>query len=230
MSYNRKTWVDHIEDEQGNVIQAGTPLSAENLNNIEAGIEENTEQLFNIEQNIEEKENQIAKAIKTPSLEGCGLKFLVRSDAEIVISSSEEVKTITCPDNKLLYIISFRIVNTVYTNRAKTDKIGYVTIDSDKYICPFGSEKKYSFTDSTAHYDKKYYIQFANILFGENLICGAVELPMIANNNSEGTQDISNYHFTIKSNPVTKIELNNSEVTYLLLDKDKGGIDYNDFN
>lgn len=35
VDYNRTLWKDHIKDENGNVIQQGTPVSAKNLNNIE---------------------------------------------------------------------------------------------------------------------------------------------------------------------------------------------------
>lgn len=55
MAYSRTVWQDKIKDETGQVIQEGTPLSAQNLNNIEAGIEENTEQLFHIEQKVTDK-------------------------------------------------------------------------------------------------------------------------------------------------------------------------------
>lgn len=38
MTYNKKKWVDHIVDQNGSVIQQGTPLSSGNLNNMENGI------------------------------------------------------------------------------------------------------------------------------------------------------------------------------------------------
>lgn len=37
--YDKLTWVDHIVDENGNVVQQGTPISANNLNRIEEGID-----------------------------------------------------------------------------------------------------------------------------------------------------------------------------------------------
>lgn len=36
--YNKKLWVDHILDQNNNVVQQGTPVSAGNLNNMEDGI------------------------------------------------------------------------------------------------------------------------------------------------------------------------------------------------
>ncbi len=69
MSYNRKTWVDHIEDNEGNIIQQGTPLSAENLNNIEAGIEGNTEQLLTIEKKVDNKINDFKIATEEMLIE-----------------------------------------------------------------------------------------------------------------------------------------------------------------
>lgn len=55
MAYSRTVWQDKIKDETGQVIQEGTPLSAQNLNNIEAGIEENTEQLLSLIQTQKEE-------------------------------------------------------------------------------------------------------------------------------------------------------------------------------
>lgn len=37
MDYNKNTWQDEVKDQNGNIIQVGTPLSATNMNNIEAG-------------------------------------------------------------------------------------------------------------------------------------------------------------------------------------------------
>ncbi|MFR5264445.1 hypothetical protein [Clostridium sp.] len=64
MSYVKTKWKDKIINEVGEIIQEGTPLSAENLNNIEAGIEENTEQLFNIEKNVNDKITEFEKSNK----------------------------------------------------------------------------------------------------------------------------------------------------------------------
>ncbi len=36
--YNKTNWQDHVVDQNGQVIQEGTPLSAKNLNNIEQGV------------------------------------------------------------------------------------------------------------------------------------------------------------------------------------------------
>lgn len=38
MAYQKTTWVDHVLDGEGKVIQQGTPVNAENLNNMEEGI------------------------------------------------------------------------------------------------------------------------------------------------------------------------------------------------
>lgn len=37
VDYNKNTWQDEVKDQNGNIIQAGTPLSATNMNNLEAG-------------------------------------------------------------------------------------------------------------------------------------------------------------------------------------------------
>jgi len=39
MDYTPIIWVDHIVDEQGQVVQQGTPMSAEQFNRMEEGIE-----------------------------------------------------------------------------------------------------------------------------------------------------------------------------------------------
>lgn len=39
MSYEKMTWIDHVTDSSGNIIQQGTPLSANNLNRMEEGID-----------------------------------------------------------------------------------------------------------------------------------------------------------------------------------------------
>lgn len=45
MQYNKTNWIDHIRNEEtGEVIQYGTPISARNLNNMETGIEFNNNQ------------------------------------------------------------------------------------------------------------------------------------------------------------------------------------------
>ena len=38
MPYNKTQWKDHVLDGEGNVVQQGTPVNAENLNNMEEGI------------------------------------------------------------------------------------------------------------------------------------------------------------------------------------------------
>lgn len=37
--YTPQEWVDHVEDEEGNVIQQGTPVSQNKMNRIESGIQ-----------------------------------------------------------------------------------------------------------------------------------------------------------------------------------------------
>ncbi len=69
MAYSRTVWQDKIKDETGQVIQEGTPLSAQNLNNIEAGIEENTEQLLSIEKNVDNKINDFKIATEEMLIE-----------------------------------------------------------------------------------------------------------------------------------------------------------------
>ena len=38
MAYNRTFWVDHVVDQNGNVIQQGTLVDQDHLNNQEVGI------------------------------------------------------------------------------------------------------------------------------------------------------------------------------------------------
>ncbi len=39
--YKKTEWVDHVVDEDGNIIQQGTPLDQVHMNNIEDGIAQN---------------------------------------------------------------------------------------------------------------------------------------------------------------------------------------------
>ncbi len=38
MAYKKQTWVDHFVDEEGTVVQQGTPMDALHFNHIEEGI------------------------------------------------------------------------------------------------------------------------------------------------------------------------------------------------
>ncbi|AZV57913.1 hypothetical protein [Clostridium sp. AWRP] len=47
MDYSKTLWKDHIKDQNGNVIQQGTPVSAQHLNNIENGLATAVEEINN---------------------------------------------------------------------------------------------------------------------------------------------------------------------------------------
>ncbi|WP_055070726.1 hypothetical protein [Clostridium massiliamazoniense] len=214
MSYVKTKWKDKIVNEVGEIIQEGTPLSAENLNNIEAGIEENTEQLLDIKQETEVKENQIVEAIKNPSLEGCGLKYLVREDAEICISGTAErdssyyfqETTVTCPANKLMYIISIRIIYGRPYSGSNSGRVG-------NFECTYFKTPKFSIQQF-----------YSNLIFAENLFMGCGVDPYDYSNGVDVNKTI------LIPKPIEKFTISGAEVSYVLLDKDKGGIDYNDFN
>ena len=228
MSYVKTKWKDKIVNEVGEIIQEGTPLSAQNLNNIESGIEENTEQLFNIEHEVSNntnelndlkketntKENQIVKAIKNPSLEGCGLKYLVRNDAEICVSGTSENNntshfqetTVTCPANKLMYIISIRIIYGKPYSGSNSGRAG-------NFECTYFKTPKFSIQQF-----------YSNLIFAENLFMGCGVDPYDYSNGVDVNKTI------LIPKPIEKFTISGAEVSYVLLDKDKGGIDYNDFN
>ncbi|EMT38148.1 hypothetical protein TthWC1_2354 [Thermoanaerobacter thermohydrosulfuricus WC1] len=58
--YNKTIWQDHVVDQNGQVIQQGTPLSAKNLNNIENGIFEDREAFFVLTQQMMQHKRLLA--------------------------------------------------------------------------------------------------------------------------------------------------------------------------
>lgn len=252
MSYVKTKWKDKIVNEVGEIIQEGTPLSAENLNNIEAGIEENTEQLLTIEQEVSNntnelnnlkketdiKENQIAAAIKKNDIEGYGLKYLVRSDAEIISSTTQGTeKTIICPEDKLLYIISGQVITEYIKNSGSSLKInaGYLKTLNQNEECLTTYEEIKSFYHHSGNGSGTWnsLTNLNNILFSNNFITnnGTLKVTAIANLYDWIISDINPNHYSIlELKSISKIKIKNAQVTYLLLDKNKEGIDYSDFN
>ncbi len=58
--YSKTIWQDHVVDQNGQVIQQGTALSARNLNNIENGIFEDRETLFVLTQQMMQHKRLLA--------------------------------------------------------------------------------------------------------------------------------------------------------------------------
>ncbi|RYI25210.1 signal transduction protein, partial [Bacillus infantis] len=48
MAYKKTEWKDTIKDQQGNILEKGTPLNAANLNNIEDGVNEISDKIGNL--------------------------------------------------------------------------------------------------------------------------------------------------------------------------------------
>lgn len=199
MAYVKNNWKDHIEDESGQIVQEGTPLSATNLNNIETGIAENAAQLSHMVQENINKDTAIASAMQN-NIRGIFSKYLLRSDAQVITTSNT---TVSIPDNKIAYFIS------AYKHR-QTNLTLIFTDDTTYNI--FGGNNNGAY----------YGLKIKNILF-----------DLLETSSTYITADL------IDCDAVCPKELKSIRITsspsytstaYLLLDRDKGGIDFSDFN
>lgn len=165
---------------------------------------------------VENFDNQTAIAIKgNKNLNEYGLKYLLRKDAEVAVHRADSlttIKTITIPENKLVYLIKGYVKH--YYSSGTT--YGYIkVINSDDKINLLADSQR--LTNNRGLY-------FRNILFTK-------EDYFYSKPNEEMGFESTNLEFiTILPNSIKELEIQRSEVTLLLLDKDTGGIDYSDFN
>lgn len=92
--YNRTIWKDHIKDQNGNVIQQGTPVSAKNLNNMENQIV-----------TLSAKENALAELVRESIPSG----FTTLSDLDYTYMSTNpnSIKLLT---DSVAYVNGYKIV------------------------------------------------------------------------------------------------------------------------
>lgn len=232
-----ETEVVHAEDM--NRIESNTKENTEQLLDIEHEVSNNTNELNNLKKETNTKENQIAEAIKSSSLEGYGLKYLVRDDAEIITTWTDTTeKTINCPDDKLMYIISFQISSRFHKKNSGSlsKEEGILKTFNSNNILTSSYFNIRDFTDiSNSSSDANWspLTNFANIIFSSKLIMNSSNLKLTSYSNmyQSAIFDLSEGEYSIiEAKPISKITLRKAQVTYLLLDKSIGGIDYSDFN
>lgn len=165
---------------------------------------------------VENFDNQTAIAIKgNKNFNEYGLKYLLRKDAEVAVHRADSlttIKTITIPENKLVYLIKGYVKH--YYSSGTT--YGYIkVINSDDKINLLADSQR--LTNNRGLY-------FRNILFSkEDYFYTKSDITMVF-------EAASQEFITLLPNPIKRLEIQNSEVILLLLDKNKGGIDYSDFN
>ncbi len=92
--YNRTIWKDHIKDQNGNIIQQGTPVSAKNLNNIENQVVA-----------LSAKENSLAELVREAIPSG----FTTLSDLDYGYMSTNP-NTIKLSRDSVAYVNGYKIV------------------------------------------------------------------------------------------------------------------------
>lgn len=93
-NYNRTIWKDHIKDQNGNVIQQGTPVSAKNLNNIENQVV-----------TLSAKENALAELVRESIPSG----FTTLSDLDYTYMSTNP-NSIKLLNDSVAYVNGYKIV------------------------------------------------------------------------------------------------------------------------
>lgn len=148
MAYSTKQWFDHVVDQQGQVIQKGTPLSASNMNRMEEGISDslfingalNAEALAMI--NALKKENDLLfkqrlqqsevylynKYVK----EGCRLNKMSNSRYLEICRGSEFKQgdsSIIYVDGKIVGIKDEQTIIMIPQNNTSNSKVFFIFID-----------------------------------------------------------------------------------------------------
>lgn len=64
IGYDPTTWVDEVKDQNGEIIQEGTPVSATNMNKIEEGIFNAHHELANVKGDLEALQGNVEEEFK----------------------------------------------------------------------------------------------------------------------------------------------------------------------
>lgn len=139
--YDKTNWQDEVIDQNGDIIQQGTPLSARNMNNIEAGVYE---------------ANVLASMLAQQSLQQKRILSDIEGEIrEITLTNSE-----TFPFNNSIQTIALQKQRDTLNYRVITEvvsadgEVGEVRI-TDKQLNGF----KIAFTGSAKNVTIKYYVQ-----------------------------------------------------------------------
>lgn len=137
MSYNRTFWVDHVVDQNGNVIQQGTLVDQDHLNNQEVGI-------FNGEQFHDELLRiLLMNDNRTDALEGETVDVVLKNTQTYPFNNSKASVQLTKDRNKKDYTVDVEV--TAVTGGAVGDI--YIT---DKLVNGFKIEYTGSATSVAA--------------------------------------------------------------------------------
>lgn len=101
----RLIWVDHIVDEQGNIVQQGTPLSARNLNRIEDNTFEVHEMCAVLTQQVMQHKRLLA------DLEGEVGQVTLTNTQTYPFNNSKVTVALAKPRNTLNYTVQTEIIS-----------------------------------------------------------------------------------------------------------------------
>lgn len=139
--YDKLNWQDEVKDQDGTIIQKGTPLSSKNMNNMENGIyAANAIGSMLVQRNLQQDR-------VLGDLEGEVGKIALTNSDEFPFNNS--IKTVSM--EKQRDTLSYRIATEVL---AADGDVGNVTI-TDKQLNGF----KINYTGSANKVTVKYYIQ-----------------------------------------------------------------------
>lgn len=139
--YDKTNWLDEVRDQDGNILQKGTPLSARNMNHIEDGVlEANLIGVMLSQHNMQQKR-------VLADLEGeIGQVVLTNSE---VFPFNNSIKTIALLKSR--DTLDYRVTTEVIS---ADGNVGEIKI-TDKQLNGF----KISFTGSAKNVTIKYYVQ-----------------------------------------------------------------------
>lgn len=137
----RLIWVDHIVDEQGNIVQQGTPLSARNLNRIEDNTFEVHEMCAVLTQQVMQHKRLLA------DLEGEVGQVTLTNTQTYPFNNSKVTVALAKPRNTLNYTVQTEIISA-------SGFPGEIKI-SDKQVNGF----KIEFTGSATSVTVKYIVR-----------------------------------------------------------------------
>lgn len=139
--YNSTKWIDHAVDGQGNVIQEGTPQSAENFNNIENGVFESNATGAVLTQQVMQHKRSLA------DLEGERGQAALTNSEMFPFNNSVKTVAMSKARDSLNYRVSVEVASS-------DGEVGNIKI-TDKQLNGF----KLAFTGSAKNVTLKYYIQ-----------------------------------------------------------------------
>lgn len=147
-NYEKKQWVDHVKDQNGNVIQQGTPLSATNINRMEDGIDVGAnvggaiaaELLHQINALKKEQDKNLKQRLQQGTIflynkyvrEGCRLNKMANSRYVEVCRTGTFItgdSSIVYVDGKVIPIADEQTVLMIPQNNTASSKVFFIYVD-----------------------------------------------------------------------------------------------------